>query len=605
MIDKNTNSENLPVIEENSLHRIVTTVKLYQEFKELGKEKFEEIYGKADPKSLEGVCYKKYYEGKSENEKFKLLNSPLEKTTNQNKNSPFLKGVAGESQTGYSLEIGEYLKVELDENKKVTAIQSLQPFYWKEWSFEEGIERMDWSRKAGKQNFIFDNKQYPSFFVKYDFSFSLTDIIFGKVNYLDDNSYPKNPKTYFQDSVNFYNSIFKYDVSFKYCIFNSWVSFSSAIFGGCVNFSQSSFNIEFNISDFSECFFKKEVSFLDCHFNKEINFYNSTFKDSTTFSFSTFESKTNFYSCTFENRVDFNYIICKASAILIFNYINVEKKFSISIKKIENENGKLEIGFDNSSFDKKLCFSILDDSQYKQITLNLKDISYGDFVCEDYNFHQTKLWHSETKQERQDCIRNKLPFKNKQIPLSHQDINEYDNLKLTDVTEQAIAERRVFRKILQDLNWSDKADEQYARIMDLQLALDWKEKGLNIENFSKKWVYKIAFGWGVRLKNVIFSGLFFIFSFAIIYTVYDYVDLPWFDDSQFVPIHNLPKVVQTNTWVDIFRYFRFSVWNSFLLADLTRDYGWLITFISTLQGVLGIMYVTVLVAIISRKFMRM
>ena len=91
MIDKNTNSENLPVIEENSLHRIVTTVKLYQEFKELGKEKFEEIYGKADPKSLEGVCYKKYYEGKSENEKFKLLNSPLEKTTNQNKNSPFLK----------------------------------------------------------------------------------------------------------------------------------------------------------------------------------------------------------------------------------------------------------------------------------------------------------------------------------------------------------------------------------------------------------------------------------------------------------------------------------------------------------------------------------
>jgi hypothetical protein len=130
------NPDNLPVIEENSLHRIVTTVKLYKEFNELGQEKFEEIYSQADPKSLEGVCYERYYKNYQKyrrNKPFELLNSP------------FLKRVAGESQSGYSLELGEYLKVDLDENKNVISVESQKPFYWKEWSFEEDIEREDYT----------------------------------------------------------------------------------------------------------------------------------------------------------------------------------------------------------------------------------------------------------------------------------------------------------------------------------------------------------------------------------------------------------------------------------------------------------------------------
>lgn len=52
-------------------------------------------------------------------------------------------------------------------------------------------------------------------------------------------------------------------------------------------------------------------------------------------------------------------------------------------------------------------------------------------------------------------------------------------------------------------------------------------------------------------------------------------------------------------------YIRFSFWNVFLLADIKDDATPLMVFTSTVQVMLGIVYVTVLVAIISRKFMPM
>ena len=136
--------------------------------------------------------------------------------------------------------------------------------------------------------------------------------------------------------------------------------------------------------------------------------------------------------------------------------------------------------------------------------------------------------------------------------------------------------------------------------MDLQLELDFKEKGWTLGNFIKKLIYQKAFGWGVRMKNIAWTSLIFITAFTADYIIYDIfgwlIEFPGDQGLRYI----LPQ-----GGIPILSHFRFSIWNSFLLADLSLNYGFIITFISTVQGVLGIIYVTVLVAIISRKFMRM
>jgi len=93
-------------------------------------------------------------------------------------------------------------------------------------------------------------------------------------------------------------------------------------------------------------------------------------------------------------------------------------------------------------------------------------------------------------------------------------------LTQNDPIEEAIAERRVFRKILQDLNWGDKADEEYAKIMELQTDLEenkWKK--LATKFFFGWWV-----GWGVRILNrhpikggIVWSSVVLLIIYALVY----------------------------------------------------------------------------------------
>jgi hypothetical protein len=255
MIDKNTNTnpENLPVIEENSLHRIVTTVKLYQEFNELGQTDFEKTYGPEnenfDPKSLDGVCYERYYKNYQKygrTKPFELLNSPLEGWTAE--------------QDGVDLELGEYLKVYLDENKNVTKIQSLQPFYWKEWSFEEDIERGDWSREVETKQIFFridivgnftpnnlskKSKREVWGFVKYKFELAFGSITVGSIGTRYFFTFPayfyfQNEvcfrSTTFQGEACFRNSIFQDDAIFQFSVFKDKADFNSASFCNGLDF---------------------------------------------------------------------------------------------------------------------------------------------------------------------------------------------------------------------------------------------------------------------------------------------------------------------------------------------------------------------------------
>jgi|GEM_PF-6531625 len=126
------NPHKLPIIQEGSLHRIATTVKLYQEFEGLGQSEFEKKYGQKDSKSLEAVCYQKYYQVKKEDQRF---------------------GIVRDAKTGEAKKLADYLKVELGEDAQITQIRSIKPFYWEKWDFVEDAERRDWGpeREGGQQ----------------------------------------------------------------------------------------------------------------------------------------------------------------------------------------------------------------------------------------------------------------------------------------------------------------------------------------------------------------------------------------------------------------------------------------------------------------------
>jgi len=539
MSDESTNSkpnpENLPVIEENSLHRIVTTVKLYQEFNELGKEKFEEIYGKADPKSLEGVCYNKYYEGKADNERFGLVRNPNVEATSV---SPFL-------ELGSYLRVN-YLRVNFRTDETKPEIESQKPFYWKEWNLEEDICESYEEYTKGRHIIYFRVNG-----VKYELDVSFKNIFIGKIS--------KKPTTRISiNKVSFKNLSFLEEVDFSNLFIKSWLSLQDNVFYKKVSFKEARVrDIEYNHFFISNCTFDGGL---------DLSNVNSPHKVTNC----AFSCEIAFNNCVFDENSKFDGFECKNNCKLDFSHSTFKENFTIQPNLEESQ--QLTVNFSNSTFEKKLYFSVLPDTKdnYSNTTLGLYHTSFADFVCDDINLSKVNLLYDYSREDKEK-------------------------------TEKAIAERRVFRKILQDLNWGDKADEEYAKIMDLQLKLDFLEENSNkLNNFCKKWVYQELFGWGVRMKNIARTSLIFISLFTVIYCVYDI--LVWLIE---LPGDQGLRYILPEGGIPVLSHLRFSVWNSFLLADLSANYGWLITFISTIQGVLGIIYVTVLVAIISRKFMRM
>ena len=481
-----SNPKNLPIIKENSLHRIVTTVKLYQEFNELKRENseqeaisiFEEKYNNFDQESLESFCFKRYY---SKSQKLlAYLNEPIY-------SSPKIEfTLIKDPETGKSLEIGEYLEFKYDEN----SINSKKPFYWKEWSFEEDIN---------------ERKQ-----VIYDFTICFSDVIIDKIK----NSVDKDSRTLRINDINGCSNIFTQDLvlnncniadaDFNFTHFKKRIKFNNTKLNVFTSKSSNYANFLFDFSDtkfinfessafscgsdfylfkdneylnFNKVVFNSDVKFSG--FNNVSNIIKTTFKD-TTFKKSVAFNNLNFNYIEFSDfifpeKVEFLNIKLNNSSELVF--VNILFPETLRLENLKkNTNDKATISFQDSTFSQKLYFSLADDSKenYQNLTLNLYHASFGDFVCDDRNLAEINLFYSD---------RNGKVQKEKQ--------------KDKNFIEQAIAERRVFRKILQDLNWDDKADEEYAKIMDLQLKLDFLEndKTAKLKEFFFGW----WLGWGVRI----------------------------------------------------------------------------------------------------------
>jgi uncharacterized protein YjbI with pentapeptide repeats len=582
---KTINYDNLPVIEENSLHRIVTVVKLYQEYKEfrkilgdgLGKQKFEAIYGNDSPeyqKTLEGVCYKKYYEGKSESERFGLVRNPsVEAVTyllNQNLN-------AEATTVSPFLELGNYLKVDLkdDENKSkfypqrkvVTAIRSqVNSFYWREWSFTEELSATNCIK------------------VVFDFSIFLEKIVVESIG--DPPSFAQIECT-FKEGVNFDHSKFG-KANFNRVTFKAEASFQG------VQFKQK--DVFRSLSSFFLATFEGQTSFKFATFKGEANFYGAVFENTTDFG-CTFEDLADFrWSCYRNNEIYFNFAKFRRGASLDqirFEPKDENKTFEINFSNItsyENiylfpnlkENQQLTINLSESTLKDRFYFSVLPDTatSYENVTLNLYHTNFTEFICDDRSLHNINLAKTEESKKK-------------------------ENKDNKDLIEQAIAERRVFRKILQDLHWGDFADQEYAKIMDLQTNLE--------ENLFKKWTTKFFFGWwfgwGVRILTwnplkggIVWSSILLLCFFGLI-SVLNNIKLPFEFQIYSYPINfewlsiSL-RVYLDFSWIKIIANPILNLLNTIFSADAKVFRDLIIIILSFFQ-------ININLVILARKFMRL
>ena len=575
---KITNPDNLPVIEETSLHRIVVKVKTWQDLflEDALKSVIAEI-----PQEEEGFLVF--------HPQFNLIQNP---------------------KTKKFLPISDYLEF------KNNTILSVKPFHWKEWNFEEDIEREDWSRgvikdKEGKivENFKPDNGNadqqiigiIPSganenYISNKGFSYSiypylifLKNILIGKIV----NPFPYEEgtkwfsKVYFLQKICFDNVAIS-NANFDNCLFSSFVKFKKVTFYNGVNFSNSLF--EKTVFFLETSFLNGEFFFKNCIFLKSI--FCKDIKTDSSFDFT--------QSCILGKfSITGDFIENPKNNYNFFKFTDIRCSDIFNMNMLLPKNTKANISFQDSTFSQKLYFSLADDSKenYQNLTLNLYHASFGDFVCDDRNLAEVKLLCSETMEERQESIRKKIPFIGE---------HEYEKLTEKDVIEQAIAERRVFRKILQDLHWGDKADEEYAKIMDLQTGLEG--------NWFKKLIVKIFFGWwlgwGVRILTwkfweggIIWSSLVLLIIYLLLYQIPDWsftVIESYFVHTRggfFLVFHKILEIssVSINSNTDKINIFKIVS----LIFNETKDWRDLFVVIT------GFLQINFFVVILARKFMRM
>ena len=430
------NPDNLPVIEETSLHEIVRRVIKWQE----SGSKIERIKTLSSKPSNSGFHNDIL---KYEDPDFNLI----------------------EFQDGF-LPISDYLKVEM-ECGRIYKITSKKGFYWKVWDFATDLnENLDIGFAGVESNYLYcfnavpivtnKNKRYAIF--DYHIEFSLITI--GDIRNRD------NFRVYFEESVNFYCTVFERSVNFNNCFFKNQFQIS----GGIKDHDQLG-------KDFAPTIFNDDLWFRGSIFLQCPRFYFCTFNGSVNFCFSKYLHDFNLDNCAFKQNVSFNSLTC---TYLSLNFSQFEKNLSIKDIdfEISSKENKTQVQLQNSTFEKKLYFSLKDDTKenYGKVTLNLYHASIQDFVCDDRNLGEVHLYHTDNSGKIKEN-------------------GDAEVAATKDNIEKAIAERRVFRKILQDLNWGDLADLEYAKIMELQTDLE--------KNKAKKWLVKFFFGWwlgwGVRI----------------------------------------------------------------------------------------------------------
>lgn len=514
-------------------------------------------------------------------------------------------------KTGKGVKTSDYLGVDVDGQGKVTKIYAKRPFYWECWNFEQDIERKNMSEQveiAGGEKFewVYEGEFYKGFiprrvykdfipddereknkgnpFVHYDFEINFSRIKIG--SFENPNYYANDSKIYFLKNIKFEFAIFYgADEGQKHnsrphdeALFNRAVFYGSA--------------------DFNHAIFRRWASFDDVAFYCGVNFYHAIFDIDCGFRGATFSGEAIFDGAAFCGGAGMTISGVKMTGLkfgseelfIDFSNCNIENKIIFGLSK------------DNAN-------------DYKNLTFGLYRSNINYFICNDKSLEHVRLRWAERladddHKKLEENSKNEEPFDFDDVKWRWEKPTEEDYKKLEKKTKIKcyVEELRVMRKIFQDLLWGDTADEYYAKIMDKQVELqeiNYHNRTSSMNIFEKikcktklileKNIYKKFFGWGVRLQNVIITVSFLFFGFFLLYSVVWLNSIGWslFWDK--------------NTFLYIIENSLAYTFESFLTIDTAIKSGmpdWLEA-VGIFEATIGVIVYTVFVAMLARKFMRM
>ena len=461
---------------------------------------------------------------------------------------------------------------------------------------------------SGEANFRYATFSNNAYFMSAIFS--------NKANFED---------TTFSNQVNFEDIIFYNEANFRYVTFSKYVYFMNATFSGEANFMSATFSKDvcFMSATFSgeanfwQVIFSNEADFLYVTFSNNANFWLAIFSGKANFRHTTFSNNANFWHATFSGKANFRYAIFSNET----NFRSATFFSGAYMMDLKFMSKELLVDFADCNIENKIIFGLFEDNVnvYKKLIFGLYCSNINYFICDDKALEHVQLYWDN--------------------PIREDDKELEERTKI----ECCIHELRVMRKIFQDLLWGDIADEYYAKLMDKQTKLElhelWRNypkllfsarelfkrptahnpdkklplkksnyikylKGLLSKKmlltlrwlFLKKLFFKYCFGWGVRLKNIFLTGFGVITLFSLIY-------LP-----QKISYDVGSDAITMNTQ-NFLHSLLFSVWTFFniFLPDLqvTAFNSSASLFFVTVESLLGIIWMTLIVAILSRKFMRL
>lgn len=527
-------------------------------------------------------------------------------------------------------EFREYLKINTD-MYGIKEIKAIKTFFWEKWDITADMQ----------------SQLLPSYIpiLEYDFKIDFSRIEIGKIIRKSGLFfYPHfDGKIYFQRKVKFNGTLFKKAVDFENIEFCEDIEFNESTFEEKIEFSKT---IMKGNSYFYKTKFKKEVFFFDVEFDKDVIFECAKFEDPTDYNAafidSKFKGESNFRNTFFKGKVEFraefemfaDFEGSEFEGVACFDSLKFHNKMdfkkNISLLSFKDNRFLNELILKNIYFENSLLINLEGCAVENKIVLNLRNDNYDLYKSLTLNLYGANI-------KRLQC--DDKAFENIQLYWKNPSKDDIDSLKVDKVDRRAAVikhymyELRVIRKIFQDLLWGSIADEYYAKLMDQQAYLEVMESWINIKNswknvrnnFSylhlinslisfirflilltsnilliirlivKLILYKHSVGWGVRFGHIIISGLIAIISFTVYY---------WKEGNISYNIGHI--TMQNNNFLDALF---FSIWNFFgiFLPDpqIISAKSIISLWVITGEAVLGIVWITLFVVILSRKFMRL
>jgi hypothetical protein len=335
----------------------------------------------------------------------------------------------------------------------------------------------------------------------------------------------------------------------------------------------------FEFADFGSAHFYGKTYFMYCEF-RPLPQAGSDTQRSTCFDYCTFEQKVDFSSSTFTSPLSLRGV--KSIGRCVLDLIKLpEKEWTLDMRDFVSQS--------------EIRLSLYDAQNYQNLTLGVygSTLPEARLMCNQYQFGNIRLMSEQYVNTSEG----------KTNPYLHPDIRTSE--KPRKMNEIKMEEMRIMRTFFQNLNLKDADDQMYYRQMEAQSKDLWfNSSQRGTQSWFRRYVYewlicKNVFGWGVRLQNVVISSLAVIIGSMFVFRVV----FP----SSYAGVFNEQGLEQRFEDLSLLELLEFSARNFFNVSSpsqIQSNFGWNPATFSVVEAILGVIFVTVSVAMFSRKFMR-